>query len=610
MPMRKQTTRSELATGAVGVALGTGSYLLGDTPLTRPDVFPQVFADVMEQVSAWGVVGGMAITAGTIGGAVWRRSRTAKYRELFRAEGWADRHDFADTIGSKAIRALGPQTRPSLHDKDNPPIGRVIKPTDYGQRIGKCVTGARRVRGRGVYASFEESLLVIAPPGKGKTALILHMLLDAPGAVLAASTKPDLVLLTRELRAQRGPVLEFNPQRIGGLEGNFRWNPLIGCEDQQTAEARARAHVHGTKAIMAMTEKSWSEKCIKIVAMYMMAARLADHDMSAVAYWLSHPEIEEAVRILKHFGDVVPAGTWQALEAEMRSKADRMKDSIWSLAREAVAYMGNPVVAAACAKGAGETFDVAEFVHSRGTLYLLGSDEDESIAPLLNALTSYIYSGMKAEALRQPGQRLDPPFGFILDEASKITPVPLDKWASDLRSHGGYITAVVQSRGQVRERWGDIGAGIIWDLFSLVVLRGLKNPDDLRDLAGLVGTRKVEVVSHGESEGRGGRSRSSNRSEREEQVLTPNQIRQLPKGHALVVIGEANAAVVKYRKGQVRAERELRKLRARLARQQRSVDPVTAPNVHEVQFGDGLRIVPDPVEQGADQAGEHKSGAA
>ncbi|MEO6087010.1 MAG: TraM recognition domain-containing protein, partial [Umezawaea sp.] len=248
---------------------------------------------------------------------------------------------------------------------------------------------------------------------------------------------------------------------------------------------------------------------------------------------------------------------------------------------------------AACSKGAGQSFDVAEFARSGGTLYLLGDDRDETIAPLLSALTTYIYEGVRKTATADGGERLDPPFGMFLDEVTKITPVPLAQWAADARGYGMYITAVTQSFDQLRERWGSIGAGSIMGLFSKIILGGIQNVSDLQYLSTLVGPRQVEVVSTGESSSRHGRSRSTNRSPRDEIIMPPHEIRMLPRGYALVIMGEGRAVVVRYRKGQVRAERALKALHKRQAKQQDVQQSPSTPDIAPRVFGDALVAVPD-----------------
>ncbi|WP_329073526.1 type IV secretory system conjugative DNA transfer family protein [Amycolatopsis sp. NBC_01480] len=566
-------TSRDVKTGLGGAALLAGSIGIGQLPYDSVDSIYQPVAHVVDTALTVGGVAGGLLVAGSVAHGFYGNSRTAHRRRVFHAPGWANRHSFADHLGAKAIRRAGQQTRPSLANRADRRAAKATN-SDFGQFLGKAVTGFRPARGSEVFADFQKSLLFVAPPGAGKTALMLHSLMDAPGSVLATSTKPDIYTLTSELRAELGPVYLFNPQNVGGLLSTFGWDPLIGCEHYQVAQDRATALVKGTRAITAMQEASWGEKCVEIMSKYLMAARLWGQDLRAVAYWLAHPDDETAVRILQQFPSHVPDGWAASLEAEMRSSADRMKGSIWSLARGSVSFMSNPVIAQACTKGAGESFNVKEFALSRGTLYLLGDSSDETIAPLLAALTDYVYRDFKALAQVQPGERLDPPFGFFLDEVTKITPVPLADWAADIRSHGGYITAITQSFAQIEDRWGKEGLAAIKGLFSKVILPGIQNLQDLEELSKLVGTREVDAVSEGETDSASGRSKSRNRSKRKELILPPEDIRMLPPMHALIMINESKAVVTKFKHGQIRAKKMTEGLRAAKAKA-RPDDPGT-----------------------------------
>lgn len=531
---------------------------------------------LIDDILTKGEVSGAVLTAVALGHAKWQASDLAEQRRALGPDGFARSKEFRKYLGARAIRRLGKQTRPSLHrspwrkvrDLPNRRMYRPV-PTDYGQYLGRAVTGGLGAVGRRTYASWEQLLLVVAPPGMGKTAMMLHSLIDAPGGLVAASTKPDLYRLTRELRAEVGPTLLFNPQCIGNIPGDFRWDPLVGCEHYQTATKRAAALVSGTKSITAMQEASWGEKCVEILAKYLMAARLGGDDLHKVAYWLARPDDEQAVRILRENPQYAPTGWAESLEAEMRSGADRMKASIWSLARGAVAFMGNPLIAAACGRDTGgDSFDVRRFALERGTLYLIGDDGDETIAPLLNALTTHIYDEVRAMAASMETGRLDPPFGFFLDELTKITPVPIDKWASDARAHGLYITAICQTFAQLRERWGDNVFDSIMTLFGKVILGGIQTYSDLNDLVKTIGEEPTVVISEGTSTSKTGTSKSVSKGVRDQLIIATKVLRELEKGYALVLIGSVKAVVVKFSKGQVRADKEvlaLRKAKAKAA---------------------------------------------
>ena len=70
-------------------------------------------------------------------------------------------------------------------------------------------------RGREIWASVEDSILVIGPPRSGKGLhLVINAILDAPGAVVTTSTRPDNITATIHARQERGPVAVFDPQQL------------------------------------------------------------------------------------------------------------------------------------------------------------------------------------------------------------------------------------------------------------------------------------------------------------------------------------------------------------------------------------------------------------
>ncbi|MGU7875807.1 type IV secretory system conjugative DNA transfer family protein, partial [Escherichia coli] len=89
--------------------------------------------------------------------------------------------------------------RPSVSDP---------KPADVGYLLG-------RSHGRQVWASVEDSILLIGPPRAGKGMFVaINAILDAPGAVVTTSTRPDNLTATLRARLRRGPVAVFDPQHL------------------------------------------------------------------------------------------------------------------------------------------------------------------------------------------------------------------------------------------------------------------------------------------------------------------------------------------------------------------------------------------------------------
>ncbi|BAK36807.1 hypothetical protein MLP_37930 [Microlunatus phosphovorus NM-1] len=75
--------------------------------------------------------------------------------------------------------------------------------------------------------------------GKGLH-LVIPAILDASGAVMVISTRPDDLTATMRVRRRIGPVAIFDPQHLAeGLPAGMRWSPIRGCESPQTAMIRA-----------------------------------------------------------------------------------------------------------------------------------------------------------------------------------------------------------------------------------------------------------------------------------------------------------------------------------------------------------------------------------
>src|SRR5206468_1872562 len=159
-------------------------------------------------------------------GVGWRLIRTGKRNsndDPTKVDGLADRHQIRAHAGETSLLARGEALRPSLAQ----PL-----PAEVGYRLGVS-------KGVACWASVEDSLLALGPPrsGKGQN-IVIPMILDAQGAVVTTSTRPDNLTVTFAARSRRGPVAVFDPQGLASapcLIPTLRWSPVRGCERPQTA---------------------------------------------------------------------------------------------------------------------------------------------------------------------------------------------------------------------------------------------------------------------------------------------------------------------------------------------------------------------------------------
>jgi type IV secretion system protein VirD4 len=379
-----------------------------------------------------------------------------------------------------------------------------------------------------VWSPVEDVTVIIAGPRQGKSGAMAGRILDAPGAVIATSTRTDLTELTSRLRERRGPVHVFNPAGLGGdrFGSTISFNPLSGCEQPKTANDRAADLLAGVSSPGSDggDREFWASQARRVLAAVLHAAALGGLSMREVLVWVSDPGSAsgEVQRLLRR--SVEPNYETDALQ--FLNTNDRTRSSITATMMPALSWMTDPTAEASARSG---SFDVAQLLADRGTVYMLGA-EDAQTAPLVTALTGHIAREARRIAGLQPSGRLDPPLTLALDEAALICPVPLDQWTADMGGRNITIHIAAQSRAQLRARFGEAGAAAILNNAATVLIGGgTKDPDDLQAYAALTGEREEEVATYDTNR------HTVSTTTRRVPVLSSAQIAQLPPGRVLIL---------------------------------------------------------------------------
>ncbi|WP_293784543.1 type IV secretory system conjugative DNA transfer family protein [uncultured Aeromicrobium sp.] len=517
---------------AGGVEAGLGVLLNPGDPATALD------APGLGAVAYWITASVLILATGSAGWWVWRLLRDHGRQvktDPYRIAGIATRTEVARAASEKALLRRAGHMRPSL---DAP------HPADVGYRIGAS-------RGHGVWASVEDSILLLGPPRSGKGAgVVINMLLDAPGAVVTTSTRPDN--LTATLRARQrtgGPVAVFDPQHLAeGVPAGLRWSPIRGCEDPLTAMIRATGLAAGTGLSAGGVEGGgfWEGKTRTALQALLHAAALDHRPPGELFRWTLDPSAAaDAVAILTANPNAA-VGWAEGLQAMIDSDP-RTRDSIWQGVSLALAALADPRVLDAVSPREGEDFDPEAFLRAKGTLYLLatGAGANNSAA-LVAAFVEDVVEAGRRIAATSPGARLDPPLLLALDEVGNLAPLPsLPTLMAEGGGTGITTMPVLQSLAQAREKWSENAAGAIWDASIVkIILGGASNSKDLHDLTTLIGERdevtdSTTVGDHG--------SRTAQRSIRRVPIMPPDAIRTLPFGTALVLLRSAPPIVTRLR---------------------------------------------------------------
>ncbi|WP_300609131.1 TraM recognition domain-containing protein [Trebonia sp.] len=434
---------------------------------------------------------------------------------------------------------------------------RILAPAGHSVFLGRAHWR------HGLRVPLEEHVLVMAPPRTFKTAFLADVILGYPGPVIATTTKADIYALTAAARSRRGPVHVFNPQHIGAVPSTFCWSPVEGCQDPATAIRRADAFAFAVSQQGVEDGTFWSAKASDYLRGYFCAAALACYDLRAVAAWVSGADPQVPERILAAAG----ARQWALTLAELRSEAHKTAATVRMVMSRALAFMADPALAASVLPGPSDGFAIPAFLRQAGTLYLIAeaTTQDAPVAPLFAAMAAEIHYAAAMAGQASPSGRLDPPLLMGLDEVTQICPVPLPSWLSDSGGKGIQVVAVVHGEAQLAGRWGEHGRQVVLDTSTVkVFLPGITDTTTLEAAGKLCGQAAWKV-------------RGQEHATRHD-VATPDMIRQLPAGFALVIRGDCAPVIARLpRAWNNPAYRRTRRSGADLAPPARWLPPAAEP---------------------------------
>lgn len=420
------------------------------------------------------------------------------------------------------------EEKKSLAQKiDNLPESMLIVP------LGKTVKEKKELFGQS-----EDTTLVIAPPRSGKSArLASGRILDAPAAVMATSTRPDLFDITagsiEEDPTRQAWVFDvFNMSRWNKVA---RWNPIVGSEDIEVALRRGKAWA-GAQPMKGVKGGDWfNTRAGNILGRLFFIAAVAGKTMEDVLEWAHDLESDSIADIVNSYEDVPGM---RAVGAYMRNLSSPGNDDGNFAVKQALSELLEPLslprVMEQMNASTAEAFDFVRFVNSKDALYLLADPAaHKGIGPLVSMFAAEVIETARCESVKKPGGRFWPPFTAVLDEAPNLAAFP--EMGSLVTTTGGNGIAVIifaQDPEQIVDRWGQAQAKEIMNAANAkYYFPGLGINPYTEELAKLVGDYDLERSSRTQSQ-RGGSSTSYSTDER--QVMTAKDINELPSGTAML----------------------------------------------------------------------------
>jgi type IV secretion system protein VirD4 len=403
-----------------------------------------------------------------------------------------------------------------------------------------------------LWVPYDRTTGVYGPQGSGKTLdLLTPALLANPGAALVTLTKPEDLLLTVGPRSTRDrPVAVLDPFDLVPGVPQLVWDPVEGCANSMTAERRAKAFTAGTvrgavtRGAGDEAARFYAAEAAKVLQAYFHAAALTGRTLPDVLGWVADPlnaaTPEEVLRT--HVG---AAPFWDGLLRGALHGDDRTAGNTITTVQQAMALFFQEPIRRRCTPGAGRpATDLRDLITRGGTVYLLGRDDPyASASPLMTAIAEHVLDTALAMAHASAYGRLCPIFLACLDELPSTTPLPtLRTRMANERALGLSFLYAAQTWRQLVVCYGEDEARTLFGLTNnIVVFGGGKDVAFYREIADLIGTTRVSRWSFNRSRGAWGSSVYAE----DTPILRPEELRQLPDRHALVIAENAPPLIVR-----------------------------------------------------------------
>lgn len=400
--------------------------------------------------------------------------------------------------------------------------------------------------GEPIYDREEDTALVFAPSGQGKTTRVVLPWIWRVGAapLISTSTKPDVLRLTAEFRSAFGNIRVYDP------EGTTRWPSIkpdivAGCEYDKVAAERARAIIAARPMDGDGEGKSsafFTHAASVILRCHMHAAAITGQNFKAVMRWSRNLSVSEPYTILRDHPKANPGWLDDLEQYAAAEDAETRSNTQQSLSQFLAPFAIREILDSVCPEP-GEGFDLMNFHNTTDTLYLLTESGGNSLAaPVITAVVETLLGEASRQATRTRLGRLSPRLYVAGDEIPSVCPIPsLPTRYADGRGRGIQFLCVAQGLDDMERRYGkSVTNSIFENASSFIQLGGSRNIDVLARVERLAG--KIWRERRAASTGVAGVG--MNASVEKDDALTVDRIAHVEEGQGLLLYRELRPAIV------------------------------------------------------------------
>ena len=193
-----------------------------------------------------------------------------------------------------------------------------------------------------------------------------------------------------------------------------------------------------------------------------------------------------------------------------------------------------------------DELDLWKLGEEKTALFAIIPDNDTSFNFLVSLLYTQLFQQLFEVADTKYGGSLPVPVQFLMDEFANVSlPDDFDKILSVMRSRGVSVSIILQNLAQLKALFEKQWESIVGNCDEFVYLGG-NEKETHKYVSELLGKETIDTNTYGKSSGRNG-NYSTNYQNMGRELMTPDEVRMLDNGYALLFIrGERPVVDLKY----------------------------------------------------------------
>ena len=193
-----------------------------------------------------------------------------------------------------------------------------------------------------------------------------------------------------------------------------------------------------------------------------------------------------------------------------------------------------------------DELDLWKLGEEKTALFAIIPDNDTSFNFLVSLLYTQLFQQLFEVADKKYGGSLPVPVQFLMDEFANVSlPDDFDKILSVMRSRGVSVSIILQNLAQLKALFEKQWESIVGNCDEFIYLGG-NEKETHKYVSELLGKETIDTNTYGKSSGRNG-NYSTNYQNMGRELMTPDEVRMLDNGYALLFIrGERPVVDLKY----------------------------------------------------------------